>query len=172
MNKLKTSEMTGAALDWAVAKAEGMEIDGPSVIICKVYRDDEGLEWVVQWEPTTNWAQGGPLIAQHIFLLEDLGDYEWGATAANGCKCRGDTVLQAVCRAYVLATLGEEVEIPNELEAPQPVKRQPLTDEEIDRVTDVQWASNNHKPIYAAHRAYARAAIAAYERKNGIGGQP
>ena len=57
-------------------------------------------------------------------------------------------------------------------EAPQPVKRQPLTDEEIDRVTDVQWASNNHKPIYAAHRAYARAVIAAYERKNGIGGQP
>ena len=54
--------------------------------------------------------------------------------------------------------------------APQPAKRKPLTDEEIDRVTDVQWASNNHKPIYAAHRAYARAVIAAYERKNGIGG--
>ena len=56
--------------------------------------------------------------------------------------------------------------------APQPAKREPPTDEEIDRVTDVQWASNNHKPIYAAHRAYARAVIAAYERKNGIGGQP
>ena len=56
-------------------------------------------------------------------------------------------------------------------EAPQPAKREPLTDEEIDRVTDVQWASNNNKPIYAAHRAYARAVIAAYERKNGIGGQ-
>jgi hypothetical protein len=36
-------------------------------------------------------------------------------------------------------------------------RREPLTDEEIDRVTDAQWARNNHKPIYAAHRAYARA---------------
>jgi hypothetical protein len=41
--------------------------------------------------------------------------------------------------------------------APRPAKREPLTDEEIDRVTDAQWARNNHKPIYAAHRAYARA---------------
>jgi hypothetical protein len=39
--------------------------------------------------------------------------------------------------------------------APQPRRR--LTDEEIDRVTDAQWARNSHKPIYAAHRAYARA---------------
>ena len=51
--------------------------------------------------------------------------------------------------------------------APQP-KREPLTDEDIDQVTDTQWASNNHRPIYAAHRAYARA----IERAHGIGGQP
>jgi hypothetical protein len=44
----------------------------------------------------------------------------------------------------------------------QPAQRQPLTDEEIDRVTDAQWASNNHKPVYAAHRAYARAIEAAH----------
>jgi hypothetical protein len=43
--------------------------------------------------------------------------------------------------------------------------RQRLTDEEIDRITDQQWATNNHKPIYAAHRAYARA----IERAHGIG---
>lgn len=36
-----------------------------------------------------------------------------------------------------------------------------LTDEEIDRVTDAQWARNNDKPIYAAYRAYARAIEAA-----------
>ena len=43
-----------------------------------------------------------------------------------------------------------------------PPQRKPLTDEEIDRVTDQQWAQNNHKPIYAAHRAYARAVEAAH----------
>lgn len=38
-----------------------------------------------------------------------------------------------------------------------PPQRKPMTDEEIDRITDAQWAANNHKPMYAAHRAYARA---------------
>ena len=38
-----------------------------------------------------------------------------------------------------------------------------LTDDEIDRITDVQWVANNRKPIYAAHRAYARAIEAAIE---------
>ena len=112
MNKLKTSELTGAALDWAVAKCEGIEWWAAEEPKDGLFIDYERTRL---YSPSSDWSQGGPLIAQHIFLLEDLGDYEWGATAANGCKCRGDTVLQAVCRAYVLATLGEEVEIPNEL---------------------------------------------------------
>ena len=41
-----------------------------------------------------------------------------------------------------------------------------LTDEEIDRVTDQQWAKNNNKPLYAAHRAYARAIEAVLREKN------
>jgi hypothetical protein len=41
-----------------------------------------------------------------------------------------------------------------------------LTDEEIDRVTDAQWAGNNHAPIYAAYRAYARAIEQALKEKN------
>ena len=47
-----------------------------------------------------------------------------------------------------------------------PPAPQPLTDKEIDRITDAQWGSNNHKLIYAAHRAYARA----IERAHNIGG--
>ena len=38
-----------------------------------------------------------------------------------------------------------------------PKDHPPMTDDEIDRVTDAQWAGINHKPIYAAYRAYARA---------------
>lgn len=48
-----------------------------------------------------------------------------------------------------------------------PRKPVELTDWDIDRVTDQQWAQHDHKPIYAAHRAYARAVIAAYEAKQG-----
>jgi uncharacterized damage-inducible protein DinB len=41
-----------------------------------------------------------------------------------------------------------------------------LTDETIDAVTDAQWANNRNKPIYAAHRAYARAIEAKLKEQN------
>ena len=41
-----------------------------------------------------------------------------------------------------------------------------LTDEEIDAVTDSQWAKGVNKPIYAAHRAYARAIEAKLKERN------
>jgi hypothetical protein len=47
-----------------------------------------------------------------------------------------------------------------------PPARRPLTDEEIDRVIDVNWSINNYKPTYVAHRAFARA----IERAHGITG--
>lgn len=50
--------------------------------------------------------------------------------------------------------------------APPQREWQGLTDEEIDKVTDSQWSRNNHKPIYAAHRAYARAIEAKLKEKN------
>ncbi len=53
------------------------------------------------------------------------------------------------------------------LAATPPEQRRPLTDEQIDRITDQQWATNNHKPVYAAHRAYARAV----EQAHDIGGE-
>lgn len=56
---------------------------------------------------------------------------------------------------------------------PQPLYAHPprrewqgLTDDEINRVTDAQWARNNDKPIYAAYRAYARAIEDALKEKN------
>jgi hypothetical protein len=50
--------------------------------------------------------------------------------------------------------------------APPPREWQGLTDEEIDKVTDAQWSRNNHKPMYAAYRAYARAIEAKLKEKN------
>ncbi len=41
-----------------------------------------------------------------------------------------------------------------------------LSDDDIDRVTDAQWARNNDKPIYAAHRAYARAIETTIKERN------
>ena len=50
--------------------------------------------------------------------------------------------------------------------ATTPEKWVGLTDDEIDRVTDAQWGKGVNKPIYAAHRAYARAIEQALKEKN------
>ena len=119
MNKLKTSELTDAALDWAVAKAEGMEIDGPTVITREFYWDDDGLQWVVEWEPTTNWTQGGPIIErERISVISDFHEIEEGWLAESyqdNIQQFGPTPLIAAMRCYVMSRLGDEIEIPQEL---------------------------------------------------------
>ena len=115
---MKTAELTGPALDWAVAKFEGVT-DWDSVDL--VFRDDEFC-W---YEPSSNWAQGGPLIErEHIewqWLPSSSKDHRYGARkpSLGGAKrtfCMdGPTVLIAAMRCYVASKLGDEVEIPEEL---------------------------------------------------------
>lgn len=102
MLEMKTSELTGVALDWAVAKCE-----------------HENL----YMEPySTNWAQGGPIIEREKIGLH-CGDGTWGVDngvwEASHPKClyveRGATPLIAAMRVYVASQLGEEIELPEGL---------------------------------------------------------
>ena len=121
--KTKTSELTGAALDWAAAKAEGLKV--ASNTPAGTYTQERG--W---FEPTTDWAQGGLIIEREgIALLPPDGHrlgtwcaYYWApsqhditADDAMQNKQRGPTPLIAAMRCFVASHLGEEVEIPNEL---------------------------------------------------------
>jgi hypothetical protein len=93
---MKTSELTGAALDWAVAKCEELE----------------GVDY--EFSPTTDWLQGGPIIEREVIDVWSTGIKNWGA--ANGHRTgSGPTPLIAAMRCFVLSKLGEEVEIPEEL---------------------------------------------------------
>jgi len=74
------------------------------------------------------------------------------------------TVIECNTCGYPLTP--EEREGLVEIDGKMCKPRRPLTDEEIDEITDAQWDRLNNKPIYAAHRAYARA----IERAHGIGG--
>jgi len=105
---IKTSELDGAALDWAVAKA----VNG-----------FEGLShWSVVtyggYSPSSDWSQGGPLIEQGEVKIKPAWR-EWYASARNGilhyAETSGPTPLIAACRAIVAANLGDEVEVPEEL---------------------------------------------------------
>ena len=53
---MKTSELTGAALDWAVAKAEGIGL-GPRGFVVYYHEGEPAM-----WLPSTDWAQAGPII--------------------------------------------------------------------------------------------------------------
>ena len=98
---MKTSELTGAALDWVVAKAERRTID--------YFR---GI-----YKPSTDWAQGGPIIEREGITLEKRDDL-WDATFDSG-ECFfwefGPTPLIAAMRCYVASKLGDEIELPTEL---------------------------------------------------------
>ena len=106
---MKTAELTGAALDWAVAKCEGHEPHHYGGVIRTTMRGVFGPEC----HYSTDWAQGGPIIEREIFSLSDDGA-QWIAESHN-CMGYGPTALIAAMRCYVASRLGDEVEIPNEL---------------------------------------------------------
>ena len=127
MAKIKTSELEGAALDWAVGSSLGMELRVSG------YPDGEGgTEFTFAakipggyktYTPSTDWNQGGPLIEEY---LATATNGSWGGAAINASwvvtviwkgamtEC-GPTFLVAACRAIVAAKLGDEVDVPEEL---------------------------------------------------------
>jgi hypothetical protein len=99
---MKTSELTGAALDWAVAKCERVNYHGPA--------------WT---KFSTDWAQGGPIIEREWVDLHCVNDSLWEAEcpAVGGLAMQnGPTPLIAAMRCYVASKLGDDVTLPPELE--------------------------------------------------------
>ena len=102
---MKTAELSGAALDWAVAKCEGYKPE---------YWDDDRLcftdDWGADFEPSCDWSQGGAIIEREGIALIP------GWTAERpGYSADGDTPLIAAMRCYIASKLGESVEVPQEL---------------------------------------------------------
>lgn len=104
---MKTSELTGAALDWAVAKCEGYDY----------YRLD-GSGWTTDcFNPSTDWSQGGPIIEREgIGFGFGVGIHsdQWEAGYTTPEET-GPTLLIAAMRCYVASKLGDTVDIPEEL---------------------------------------------------------
>ena len=108
---MKTSELQGAALDYAVAKGVGLVSD-------ETPRYAGNIEY--SFKPSTNWQDGGPILAQTSIEICQLDNGEWRAQLnAKGCGpyCRhyGPTPLIAAMRCYVASVLGEEINISNEV---------------------------------------------------------
>lgn len=127
--KIKTSELIGAALDWAVAKCEGAhpQISYPDKRLFGAIGDT--------FDYSTDWTQGGPIIEReriscHPIYLAGTAESNKEIAVPNGWTCfhtprfswqsvrfkqTGETLLIAAMRCYVTSKLGDVVEVPDEL---------------------------------------------------------
>ena len=113
---MKTSELTGPALDWAVWKCAGgiaaYPETGKGAAFLKLWKGNSA-KYV---HPSTDWSQGGPIIEREEIGVFTKGfNPEWQAKFQIGTASYGPTPLIAAMRCYVASKLGDEVDIPEEL---------------------------------------------------------
>ena len=114
--KLKTSELSGAALDWAVAKCEGYTDWCGDTEKLLPPRKEYGWVDLCDLRYSTDWAQGGPIIGRGGISWHCGNKTSWHAYAyGSPTNYNGPTPLIAAMRCYVASRLGDEVEVPEEL---------------------------------------------------------
>lgn len=116
--KIKTKDLTGPALDWAVGVSLGQTMRNHRGLDIPAWFDsDNKLAYLPAsaYSPSTNWCHGGPLVDQFKphFNNQIAGGYVKALT--YHAECRGETYLIAICRAVVLEKIGYDVEVPDEL---------------------------------------------------------
>lgn len=132
--KVKTADLTGAALDYAVSMTCEFQYGTPrrskGMWIFPLSRPDwktlgaATLDFGGWWKCnvpaySTDWGCAGPLIDMHIkAIVNDAGQHWYAHT--NDHVGFGETALIAAMRAIVASELGEEVEIPEEFTETDP----------------------------------------------------
>jgi hypothetical protein len=101
---MKTTELSGAALNWAVSMAMGEYVP----VAVPAY--------------STDWAAGGPIIERERLSVTPRDGY-WEAyyhdnlfqDDGSDYFQKGETPLIAAMRCYVVSKLGNEIDIPETL---------------------------------------------------------
>jgi len=122
--KVKTSELIGPALDWAVAKAEGYD---EGWLARQMGNPNPHTRAIPAF--STDWSQGGPIIERE-FISISPGEWDVDATpmVQNICAWSlkaeihgtekfyyGPTPLVAAMRCFISSKIGDEVDVPEEL---------------------------------------------------------
>ena len=115
---MKTSELTGAALDWAVANCEGHNVFIKHAPVQVMYTPERKRSWYI-YRPSTNWSQGGPIIEREAITVSEgspVVGLDWMACDRGSTHIQhGPTYLIAAMRCYVASKLGDDVDVPEEL---------------------------------------------------------
>lgn len=132
MTAIKTSDLAGAVLDWAVAQCEGEPIRfdpmaigadsiGPQYWIWDERRGMGAYRFLRiggSYNPSRNWTLAGPIIErERIVFLDSSSGVFWDARytktfSASPVIMRGPTPLVVSMRCYVAAKLGDAVDVP------------------------------------------------------------
>ena len=119
--KVKTADLTGPALDWAVAKSEGLNPNSDPKIRRQYvgysgFAEANGFGYAIK-HYSTDWSQGGPIIERKWIELGAYHD-QWRAVfhgEEGSIHQDGPTPLIAAMRCIVASRLGDGVEVPDEL---------------------------------------------------------
>jgi hypothetical protein len=126
--KVKTAELTGAALDWAVLRAWRPDLEWRAMQhrdkLAVFARYPEKLwlfipkDWM-RFSPSEEWSQGGPIIDK--FRPQFIQSYSDRVTVQKidgegfNFVQHGSTLLIAAMRCFVASVKGEEVDVPDEI---------------------------------------------------------
>lgn len=118
MIEVKVAELSGKALDWAVAQAEGIPVKFNQPDDMWPLHTSELMSNVPRY--STDWSQGGTLIDKHkiefAFVRGKLGAFiTSSAYERDDPDAFGPDHLVAAMRAIVAAKLGDTVSVPAEL---------------------------------------------------------
>jgi hypothetical protein len=106
--KIKTAELNGRALNWAVAVCENFPAK-------KALRDSADYTWA----PDRKWMHGGPIIEREIALgmrmQKGMAFYYNAGVDSVAFLMRGPTPLITAMRCYVASKLGDEIDVPDTL---------------------------------------------------------
>lgn len=108
---MKVSELTGAELDYWVARAEGEHeyVHLTDHNTREVRPMHVGYKWIQSY--STDWQTAGPIIErEHIDTLFWEATGTWRAAKGDGgFRFDSPSLLTAAMRAYVASKFGEEV---------------------------------------------------------------
>lgn len=129
MVEVKTSDLEGAALGWAVAITGAVTVEQNGLDFDARGRPTVGGYMNIPYEPSKNWAQGGTLIEKYqieFSICEDTGSVgasllAWRSFGKSHRTrwSKGGAHLIAACRAIVAAKLGDVVSVPAEVLKPR-----------------------------------------------------
>lgn len=124
---MKTYDLIGTPLDWAVAKCEGWtyRYDFKYGNMYFPPKLDNGE--TTRWESlppnySNNWKYGGPIIEREKIETYSDPEYDFDEPwvcyigSRNNPEWNGPTPLIAAMRCYVASKLGAEIEVPKELQ--------------------------------------------------------